>query len=288
MADKKLGKKDQIQLPNTSGVPISTSTIEKCLELEWQDKREVRSQSWKTIEMSLAIIGGALGAQFVLNSSKNVTQVVGNITVPYPTVAIIGGLLLTISSALGFWICICHSVRESWIMKIIRELEKYLHCISGVYSNPNCMIFYKSRSNDSKYDCKNLLEIIEKGDFNVMQTNKCYNKKQLFRNNDNFFKTIVIFWDNCFNISRVSSLLIFYHLVLIFLAQTSMFLAIKSFIGANGSFLEFFGKNTYSIIFSILDGSILFMILFVLIIMPIVIVILRIKLFFWPNEDKKG
>ncbi len=180
-------KTDEIKLPNTSGVPISTSTIEKCLELEWQDRREVRSQSWKTIDMSITIIGGTLGAQFVLNSSKKITGIASNNYIP--PVAIIGGLLLTIASTLGFWICICHAIREYRIMRIIKELEKYLHGISAECNSPHCMIFHHEPPREVH---ETLLDIISKGD----STAKSDCEEQLCYWNDNIPETIKYFGKN--------------------------------------------------------------------------------------------
>ncbi len=183
-----------------------SSAIEKCLELEWADKREVRAQSWKTIEMSIAIIAGVFGALYVTKD---------NTYFDVKTIKIIGGGLLIIASLIGIWICICHSVREFWIMQIISKLEKNI-------------IISKSE-NIYTPDITNLFLLISEADLTINKRKQNFGDEEKSYNNINYtsiLKILKIFFSKSFSLKKVSTFLIVYHIMFIILGFIILFVGV--------------------------------------------------------------
>lgn len=186
---------------------VKESTIEKCLELEWEDKREVRAQSWKTIEMSLKIIVGILGAMYVTNKDQ----------VIHSCIIVLGCIFLFVSSSLGGWICICHAIREWWIMRIISVLEKSIIIKKNKYKDESEQENKSSVKNSDSEDLS-MLDILAKGDFTIKDFFKYKTEEEIKDFVDEKLKTVFgtigFCWKYCFNLKRVSSLLIIYHIMI--------------------------------------------------------------------------
>ena len=101
-------------MSNNSQIEENNSVLVNCLEMEWADRREVRSQSWRTVDTSLKILLGLLAAEFLFKDSEA--------RLLHP-VLLFGFVLLVLWSILGAFICHYHAKREKKILNIITGLE---------------------------------------------------------------------------------------------------------------------------------------------------------------------